>query len=161
MSAALELIRTVEENGGQLRVEDGWLIVAPQEAAAPVIEALRQHKAEIIGLLESASIPPIDPAEWRKPFARWLNSACVRSPRWFTAVYALHEDYCDWEIAQKGVPCTRETFLGLIAECGFLVDDNGAALVSGLALQKDVEDFNQAMRENAKYSSTTRSEAAA
>ena len=94
----------------------------------------------------SASIPPIDPAEWREPFKAWLNSHCFRTPRWFTAVYALHDDYCDWEIVQNGVPCTREMFLGLLAHCGFLVGDNGAALVSGLAMRKDIEAFNLTMQ---------------
>ncbi len=149
MSAALELIRTVEANGGQLRVENGWLIVAPEEAAAPVMKELRQHKAEIVGLLQLASIPPIDPAEWRQPFKAWLNARCFRTSRWFTAVYALHDDYCDWEIAQNGVPCTCETFLGLLAECGFLVGDNGAALVSGLALRHDMEAFKVTMQGDA------------
>jgi hypothetical protein len=51
MSAALDLIRTVEANGGQLRVEDGWLVIAPGEAAASVIEELRQHKGELMAEL--------------------------------------------------------------------------------------------------------------
>jgi len=29
MSTALELIQIVEANGGHLRVEDGWLVIAP------------------------------------------------------------------------------------------------------------------------------------
>jgi hypothetical protein len=48
MSAALELIRTVEANGGHLRVDGECLVIAPGEAAAPVIDELRQHKAELI-----------------------------------------------------------------------------------------------------------------
>ena len=160
MSAALELIRTVEANGGQLRVENGWLIVAPEEAAAPVMKELRQHKAEIVGLLQLASIPPIDPAEWRQPFKAWLNARCFRTSRWFTAVYALHDVYCDWEIAQNGVPCDRDLFLGLLAECGFLVGDNGAALVPGLTLRADMEAFNLAMKGSAIERSGVRNEAA-
>jgi len=45
MNAALELIRTVEANGGQLRVDGEYLVIAPEAAAAPVIEELRQHKS--------------------------------------------------------------------------------------------------------------------
>ena len=41
MSTALELIRAVEANGGLIRVEDGWLVIAPEDAAAPVMEELR------------------------------------------------------------------------------------------------------------------------
>jgi hypothetical protein len=58
MSAALELIQIVEANGGQLRVEDGWLVIAPGDAAEPVIEELRQHKPEIIELLAQRPVMP-------------------------------------------------------------------------------------------------------
>jgi hypothetical protein len=51
MSSALELIQRVEANGGHLRVEDGWLVIAPGEAAAPVMEELREHKAELLAEL--------------------------------------------------------------------------------------------------------------
>jgi hypothetical protein len=58
MSAALELIRIVEAKGGQLRVEDGWLVIAPGDAAEPVMEELRQHKPEIIELLAQRPVMP-------------------------------------------------------------------------------------------------------
>ena len=58
MNAALELVRAVEANGGRLRVEDGWLVIAPGNAAGPVIEELRQHKAEIIDLLAQRPAMP-------------------------------------------------------------------------------------------------------
>jgi hypothetical protein len=51
MSAALELIRTVEANGGRLRVDGKYLVIAPVEAAAPVMEEIRQHKAELMAEL--------------------------------------------------------------------------------------------------------------
>jgi hypothetical protein len=51
MSAALELIRTVEANGGHLRVDGEYLVIAPGEAAASVIDELRQHKAELMAEL--------------------------------------------------------------------------------------------------------------
>jgi hypothetical protein len=51
MSAALELIRTVEANGGCFRVDGEYLVIAPGEAATPVMEELRQLKPEIIELL--------------------------------------------------------------------------------------------------------------
>jgi hypothetical protein len=140
MSAALELIRAVEANGGRIRVEDGWLVIAPEDAAAPVMEELRQHKAEIIGLLESASIPPDDPAEWRKPFAKWLNSACVCNPRCFGGVGCLHIAFCEWEAGRDGVPCNRDTFELLLKELGFLMGEvAGVVLVSGLTFREDAE----------------------
>jgi hypothetical protein len=140
MSAAVELIQAVKANGGQIRVEDGWLVIAPPDAAAPVIEELRQHKAEIIGLLESASIPTDDPAEWREPFIRWLDSACVLSPRCFGGVGCLHIAFCEWEAGRGGVPCTRATFELLLSEFGLLIGEvRGAVLVSGLILREDFE----------------------
>jgi len=51
MSAALELIRTVEANGGCFRVDGEYMVIAPGEAATPVMEELRQLKPEIIELL--------------------------------------------------------------------------------------------------------------
>jgi hypothetical protein len=51
MSAALELIRTVEANGGRFRVDGEYLMIAPGEAAASVIDELRQHKAELLAEL--------------------------------------------------------------------------------------------------------------
>ena len=51
MSAALELIWTVEANGGRFRVDGEYLVIAPGEAAAPVMEELRQHKAELLAEL--------------------------------------------------------------------------------------------------------------
>jgi hypothetical protein len=85
----------------------------------------------------------VDPAEWRAPFKEWLRARCICAPRWFTAIYALHDDYCNWEIALEGVPCTHDMFLQLLTDSGFLVDGSEkAALVSGLVLLQDVYDFN-------------------
>jgi hypothetical protein len=140
MSSAAELIQTVKANGGQIRVENGWLVVAPEDAAAPLIEELRQHKAEIISLLESASIPPHDPAEWREPFVRWLDSACVLSPRCFGGVAALHDAFCDWESGRGGVPCVLYVFEQMLNELGLLIGEvAGWVFVSGLILREDFE----------------------
>jgi hypothetical protein len=88
----------------------------------------------------SASIPPHDPAEWREPFARWLDSACVLSPRCFGGVNCLHIAFCEWESGHGGVPCNRETFERLLNELGFLVGEvSGVVLVSGLILRADFE----------------------
>jgi hypothetical protein len=140
MSAAAELIRAVEANGGQLRVEDGWLVIAPEEAATPVLEQLRQHKAEIVNLLESASIPPHDSTEWRMRFEEWMDSACVRSPRCFGGVACLYIAYCEWESERDGKSCTRATFEGRLTELGFLIGEvAGVVLVSGLTFRDDFE----------------------
>jgi len=140
MRTAQELIRKVVANGGQLRVEDGWLVIAPEDAATPVLEELRQHKAEIIGLLESTCILPDDPAVWRKSFARWLESTCVRHPRCFGGVGCLHIAFCKWESGRGGVPCSRNTFERLLVESGFLTGEvAGVVLVSGLTFREDFE----------------------
>lgn len=51
MSAALELIQVVESAGGRFMVDGDRLGIAPREAAAPVMEELRQHKAELLAEL--------------------------------------------------------------------------------------------------------------
>ena len=48
MSAALELIQVVESAGGRFMVDGDRLGIVPREAAAPVIDELRQHKAELL-----------------------------------------------------------------------------------------------------------------
>jgi hypothetical protein len=86
----------------------------------------------------AGELPPADPEEWRKPFVQWLDSACVRSPRWFTNVAHLHNAFCDWEIAQGEVPCRPETFDHLLKESDFLIGEvEEVVLVSGLALRED------------------------
>jgi hypothetical protein len=109
-------------------------------AAAPVIEELRQHKAEIIGLLESASIPPHDPAEWREPFVHWLDSACIAHWRCSANLKKLHDAFCEWEEERDGVPCTLSVFEQMLKELGFpIVEVRGDVLVSGLTFIQDFE----------------------
>ena len=55
---ALDLIQIVEANGGRLRVDGEYLVIAPGEAAAPVMEELRQRKTEIIELLAERPAMP-------------------------------------------------------------------------------------------------------
>lgn len=86
----------------------------------------------------SASVPEHDPEEWRKPFARWLAVACMRSARCSGGVGCLHLEYCNWEVRQGGVPCTRNTFELLLKEHGIqLAIVVGVAMVSGLAFLED------------------------
>ena len=93
-------------------------------------------------IAEPDSIPPADPAEWREPFVRWLDSACVLSPRCFGGVGCLHIAFCEWESGRGGVPCNRETFELLLTELGFLVGEvAGMVLVSGLTFREDFEAY--------------------
>jgi hypothetical protein len=89
---------------------------------------------------EPNSIPPRDPAEWREPFARWLDLACVHDPRWSGGVGCLHISFCEWAKPQHEGSCNRFTFECLLRESGFLVDEvAGVVLVSGLAFRVDLE----------------------
>jgi hypothetical protein len=144
MNTALDLIRTVEAKGGQLRVEDGWLVIAPDSAALPIVDELRQHKREIIRLLESRpALPAHDPEAWRAPFVDWLDSQCALHQRAFGGLVCLHLAFCEWEQARGGVPCTRETFAALLEELGFLVGEiEETLLVSGLILKDDAAAFS-------------------
>jgi hypothetical protein len=86
------------------------------------------------------AIPTHDLEEWREPFVHWLDSTCQRHPRLFGNASKLHLAYCEWEIANSGVPCTRETFLCLLEELGFLMGNiDGVLLVSGLTFRDDAE----------------------
>jgi hypothetical protein len=148
MSAALELIQTVKANGGRMRVDGDSLVIAPDVAALPILSELRQHKREIIRLLENRpTVPAHDPAEWRAPFVEWLDSQCALHPRAFGGLVSLHHAFCDWELAQNEVPCTIETFAALLTELGFLMGKiEGTLLVSGLILQEDEALMNASLR---------------
>ncbi len=145
VSAALELIETVKAAGGSLRVESGYLVIRPESAALPVLDNLRQHKQEIIRLLEgcpAASSPGSE--EWLGPvrelFVRWLDASCALRQRAFGGVSALQIAFCEWLAAHGEAPCCRETFVQLLEELGLLVGEvAGVVLVSGLVLREDFE----------------------
>lgn len=145
MSAALELIEAVKAAGGWMRVEGGHLVIRPDSAALPVLANLRQHKQEIIRLLESCpAVSSPDSEEWLGPvrelFVRWLDAACALHQRAFGGVAALQISFCEWLAAQGEAPCDRETFVGLLQELGLLVGEvAGVVMVSGLVLREDFE----------------------
>jgi hypothetical protein len=111
MNRALELIRTVEANGGQFRVEEGFLVIAPQEAAALVIGELRQHKSEIIDLLQNRSDSQVEGA-LDGGWGLWLLERCVYCDRWWFGAGALYLDLARWR-ADHGlsVPASRRAFV--------------------------------------------------
>ncbi len=51
LNSVPELIRAVESAGGRFMVDGGRLGIVPATAAAPVMEELRQHKAELLAEL--------------------------------------------------------------------------------------------------------------
>ncbi len=137
MSAALDLIRKVEANGGHLRVDGEYRVIAPGEAAAPVMEELREHKAEIIGLLQSQpDLPAITPID--DGWGLWLLERCVYRDRWWGGAGALCLDLARWR-ADHGqpVPASRRAFVTALQTEGFQVTSDG--LVYGLVLKADLE----------------------
>ncbi len=137
-SEASELIAIIELRGGSLSVEGENLVIEPEDAGLPLLESLRAHKPEIIAALLNRSQP------WRKSFDQWLNSSCIRRPRWFGGLTCLHLSFCEWQSARAADPCNRETFIALLYECGYLIGEvEGTALVSGLALKRDVQSFER------------------
>lgn len=140
MNSVPELIQAVESAAGRFMVDGGCPGIAPGTAAASAMEELRKHKAEIIGSIQSRRIQPLDPAQWRKPFALWLDSSCIRNLRCSGGLRCLHIAFCEWECRRGGVPCTRDTFERLLEESYFLMGEvAGVVLVSGLVLREDLD----------------------
>ena len=150
MNAALQLIKAVEANGGTLRIDGNTLVIAPDSAGVAIIAELRQHKREIIQLLERRmGMRADDPEEWRSDFVLWLDSDCTLHPRCFSGLSSLHLAFCEWEQARREVPCTRETFAAMLYELGFLMGEvEGTTLVSGLILKDDLEATWKIQRRN-------------
>jgi hypothetical protein len=152
MSIAMEVVQAVEANGGRLTVDGEWIVIYPSEAGAPLVEALRQHKPEILALLRSRTedgrraLPNIgedgvslcDPAMWREGFSRWIASACVRHWRLHGGVGRLHVAFAEWTVQQREVPCSRGVFERLVREQGWEIDAT-RGLVDGLMLRKDAD----------------------
>jgi hypothetical protein len=136
MSAAQELIRTVEANGGHFRVDGEYLVIAPKDAAEPLIDELRQHKSEIIDLLQKR---PDTPAGSPQDYGLgiWLIERCVFRDRWWGGTGALHLDLAGWCIAhRRPVPASRRAFVAVLQSEGFQVTSDG--LVYGLILKADL-----------------------
>jgi hypothetical protein len=133
MSAALELIRAVKARGGQIRIDCGDIVIAPKEAAMPILEELRTHKAEILALLQPRAD---DPESWRAPFVEWIDANCVPFERASSGLVVLHRLY----LAQAAQPCTRDVFRAMLAELCFPIREvGGTELVDGLILKDDLQ----------------------
>ncbi len=139
MSMAEELIRAVEANGGHLRVDGEDLVIAPRKAAAPVIDELRLHKAEIIDLLKPTSIPPVDPADlYRADFVAWIDANCIHRPTCddWTSISRLYIGFAEGQTTRGYEPCSRAVFEQMLMELGCRFC-NG--MVSGFLLREDLE----------------------
>ena len=141
MSTAMELIRAVEANGGQMRVEGDCLVIAPEDAATPLLDALRRHKVEIIGLLQSRGASPADtPIDEGWEF--WLKERCVYRDHWWGGTGALYRDLADW-CAANGRPLSApwRAFLVALRAEGFQITSDG--LIYGLILKADFEAYER------------------
>jgi len=83
--------------------------------------------------------PTDELAAWQAPFARWLESACMRDRRCSSGVGCLHRRFSEWNARQGGSPSNRAMFQGLIRESGFLISEG---LVSGLVTRDVLEEMN-------------------
>jgi hypothetical protein len=144
MSAALALIGTVRANGGQIRAEDGYLVVSPEAVAVPMLEELRLHKPEIIRILEEQqiavapwSMADVEPMAWAEDIAAWALERCASRENYEDSggIGALLLDCAEWCIAHNTVPPTRAVLVELLRRAGFEIRDG---LVSNLILKSDL-----------------------
>ncbi len=133
MNAALNLIRAVQVNGGRLTVEGDQLVIEPGEAAEPLVDELRAHKAQIIALIQS---PAHDPEAWKEDFHHWSLDHCMYLDRCLGGIGTLCSDFGEWATGHSSVPCTRQTFERLLTDAGFFFADG---MVYGLILKVDLE----------------------
>jgi hypothetical protein len=141
MNAAGDLIHQVERMGGTLLVDGEWLVIRPKEAAAPLLEELRLHKAAIIRILrdrKSAQTPAPD----KDSLWDWLLERCVLCDQASSGLGPLHLDFARW-CAAKSVsnPGTRDQFRELLCSEGFESTEHstGEVMVPRLILKSDYE----------------------
>jgi len=143
MSAALQLIESIQAAGGTIRAEAGWLYVSPQPVAAHFLEPLRQYKTALLTLLqEQPTVDPSsmeyqDPDAWADDVAAWALERCVsRDARDDSGgIVVLLADCADWCEAKGAVPPTREILFALLQNAGFCC---AGGYVSGLVLKADL-----------------------
>jgi hypothetical protein len=62
MSAASQIIRAIEANGGRVRADGDTLVIIPKDAAASVIDDLRRYKPELLAELARRNADRLNPA---------------------------------------------------------------------------------------------------
>lgn len=108
------------------------------------MDELRQHKAEIIGLLESTSIPPHDPVEdpIDEGWGEWLLEQCSFRDRWWGGTGALYLSLARWCASHgRPAPASRAAFVTGLQGEGFQFTPDG--FVYGLVLKADLEAYEQ------------------
>lgn len=136
MNAAQELIHIVEARGGQLRIHGSYLVVAPEEAALPIMDSLRAHKSAIVALLQSRDQQQVEPElDSDALLSEWMLERCAFRDRSWTAIAALHLDCAQWRANYRRDVCaSRGAFVAALETEGFIVTDGW---VYGLMLKED------------------------
>ena len=142
MSAALELIESIQAAGGSIRADGGWLFVSPQPVAAHFLEQLRLQKPALLALLQEqhttgpSSMEHQAPDAWADDVAAWAMERCIsRDDRDDSGrIVALLADCAEWCEAKGAVPPTNEILIALLQNAGFCC---AGGYVSGLVLTAD------------------------
>ncbi len=138
MSAALEVIKAIEANGGRVTVEGDRLVIVPRQAGIPLLPQLREHKPEIVALLQSRIEQEPEPAPESDALGLWMLARCVYRDRCFGGVSALYLDLARWCAEQaRPMPASRGAFAAELQTEGFVLTADG--FVCGLMLREDLE----------------------
>jgi hypothetical protein len=138
MSAALEVIKAIEANGGRVTVEGDRLVIVPRRAGIPLLPQLREHKPEIVALLQSRTEQETDCAPESDALGLWMLARCVYRDRCFGGVGALYLDLARWCTEHgRPMPASRRAFAAELQTEGFVLTTEG--LVYGLLLAEDLE----------------------
>ena len=133
MSRAAELIEEIESIGGEIWVEGTELVISPGDAAMPVLEELREHKPEIIALLQSRTSDRNDDLL----SGEWMLEHCAYDDRCWSGVSVLFFSLAQWRVERgQPIPISRQAFVASLLDEGFRVTSDG--LVSGLILRTDL-----------------------
>jgi hypothetical protein len=131
-AAAWELVSFIERKGGRFAIEGDELVIRPGDAAMPVINELRQHKTEIIALLQSRTANPDELLH-----GEWLLEECVFIDARWGGIGALYLSLAHWSARHgRPLPKSRAAFVTALQAEGFQVTSDG--LVYGLVLKSDV-----------------------
>lgn len=79
------------------------------------------------------SSPAVDKTPvWAMDFEHWCWQQCCFRDGWWTNVFVLYRDFCDWNIRRA---CDRQAFEDLLREAGFQIEvQREVAMVYGLVL---------------------------
>lgn len=135
MSAALEVIKAIEANGGRVTVEGDRLVIVPRQAGIPLLPQLRAYKPEIVALLQKRAS---DPETWRAGFFAWVLESCElrEGCEDSQSVASLLLDFAEWcAVHDADAPC-RVMFERLLSDSGFPLKDG---LAVGVVLKLDLE----------------------